>query len=274
MSPFPRNDFEPLASTSLRLRLNYWFLTHFSTLRRTVISVLAVVCVVLYGWSIWGAIPILRDPYLVSRIADEVAAMRIFVPTPPQQLELGDVASIVTPGSTQLLATITNPNDDRVAVSVNYEFRQPGGTAVASGWTWLLPGETRYAAGVATGEAEDAELVITGTDWERQMESDPIPALQLVARDVTLEYESGQPSRATFVAVNNDLVGYRSVTAVAVARSNGTIVAVGTLAISNLAVGEERPSAVTWYHPVPLGSQVEVQLVTDPFDYANVLLPA
>lgn len=268
----PRNDFEPLPSSSLRLRLNYWVLTHFSTIRRAAIAALTVAIVALYGWAAWKAVPILRDPKLVSRIADEVAAMRPFIPVAPQQLELGEVSAVATPNSTQLLATISNPNDDAVAKDVAYEFRRPSGDVVASGRTWLMPGETRYAAGVSTAEADDAELRVASLRWERQRSNDPVLPLQLSVRDVGLEYESGQPSRASFVAVNGDSVGYRTVTAIAVARMGGSTVAVGTLTLANLAPGEERPSAVTWYHVVPSGAQVEVQLVTDPFDRGNVLL--
>ncbi len=269
----PSNDFEPLTSGSLLVRLNYWTLTHFSTIRRTAIYALSVASALLYGWSAWQALPIIEDPGLVDRIYREVAAMQPYVAPGPEPLEVGEVSAVVLPGSTHLLATVTNPNEDRVATGVGYEFRQPGGDVVASGWLWLMPGETRYAAGVAAGEAADAELAILGTRWARDHEADPMLALQLAAKDVALQYESGQPSRATFTVVNNDLVGYRSVTAIAVARSGGSVVAVAKLEIGNLAAGEERPSAVTWYHPVPAGSQVEVQLVTDPFSRTNVLLP-
>lgn len=273
MLPSPTNDFEPLPSSSLRMRANYWVLTHFSTIRRAVIGALVAVCVLLFGWSAWGALPILRDPGLVDRIAAEVQSMRLYVPASPQPLELGEVSAVVIPGSTQLLATVTNPNDDRLASAVSYEFRRPDGTAVAAGWMWLLPHETRYAAGVAAGEAADVELVVAARQWQRQRESNPVPPLQLAAREVALQYVSGQPSRVTFVAVNGETVGYQSVAAVAVARTGGAVVAVGVLRLADLASGEERPSAVTWYHAVPAGAQVEVQLVTDPFDRANVLLP-
>lgn len=199
--------------------------------------------------------------------------MQPYVAPKPDPLEVGEVSAVLLPGSTQLLATVTNPNDDRVATGVTYEFRLPDGDVVATGWMWLMPGETRYAAGVAAGEAADAELAIVGLRWVRDSEDDPIPALQLAAEDVSLQLESGQPSRATFTAVNGDQVGYRSVAAVAVAREGGSVVAVARLEIGNLAAGEERPSAVTWYHPISPSAQVEVQLVTDPFDRSNVLLP-
>lgn len=266
-----RNDLEPLPSTSPLVRLNYWALTHFSALRRTGIVGLAAVCVALYGWSAWRAIPILQDPKLVDRIAAEVAAMRPFVPQPPTPLELGEVEAVEVPGSTQLVATISNPNDDRLALDVAYEFRTPDGRAVASGQTWLMPGETRYAAGAAAGEAGDAQLVVTHRRWVRQQQHDPVPPLGLAVRDVRLVSEGGQPVRATFTVENGDGVGYRTVQATAVARSGGVAVAVGKLPIANLAAGEERPSAFTWFHPVPPTAQVEVELVTDPFDPTNVL---
>ena len=268
----PTNEFEPLPSTSLRLRVNYWVLTHFSTLRRTLIGILVAAIVALFGVSAWRAIPILRDPGLVDRIAAEVAAMRPYVPARPEPLELGEAVAVPTPGATQLLATVTNPNTDRVAKSVVYEFRSPDGRSLASGWMWLMPGETRYAAGVASGDEADAMLAVTSQSWAVQREHDPIQPLQLAARDLSLEVISGQPSRATFVATNDDSVGYRTVQAIAVARSGGATLAVGTLNLNDLRSGEERQSALTWYHPVPAGAQVEVQLVTNPFDRANILL--
>jgi hypothetical protein len=92
MLPIPHNAFEPLASNSWRVRLNYWILTHFSHVRRWLIIGLVTASVLLYGWAAWRALPIIKDPHLVSRIADQIQNMKPFIPTPPQQLEVSEVS--------------------------------------------------------------------------------------------------------------------------------------------------------------------------------------
>jgi hypothetical protein len=105
--------------------------------------------------------------------------------------------------------------------------------------------------------------------------SQALPSVAVRAKDVSLEAGvGGQPTRAVFSLQNDDSIGYRMVHVTAVVRSSGQLSAVGTLDVQNLAAGEARPTTLTWYDPLPLSSQVEVQVLVDPFDRANVLLPA
>jgi hypothetical protein len=276
--PFlPKNDFEPLSVTSWRMHVDYWVLTHFSQVRRWLIIVLGAISVLLYGWTAWQAIPIIRDPNLVSRIATQVENMKPFIPTPPQPLDISEVSTATHQRGTDLLATITNPNDNRLADKVRYSFILADGTATPEQSLWLQPQETRYAADYSLGQdnGEDAQLRITHLQWRRVYENQPVPILGIKATNVSLEIgASGQPTRAIFNLQNDDRVGYKLVQVIAVIRNSGQLIAVGTLEVNDLTSGETRSSTLTWYDPVPTGSQVEIQVLSNPFDRANVLLPA
>jgi hypothetical protein len=277
MLPIPHNAFEPLASNSWRVRLNYWILTHFSHVRRWLIIGLVTASVLLYGWAAWRALPIIKDPHLVSRIADQIQNMKPFIPTPPQQLEVSEVSEASHERGVDLLATITNPNDDRYATEVRYSFELADGTQTPEQSTWLLPNETRFATAYAPAQASagSSELKILGLRWHKVTQSQALPSVAVRAKDVSLEAGvGGQPTRAVFSLQNDDSIGYRMVHVTAVVRSSGQLSAVGTLDVQNLAAGEARPTTLTWYDPLPLSSQVEVQVLVDPFDRANVLLPA
>jgi len=276
MTFLPKNDFEPLPVTSWRMRVDYWVLTHFSQVRRWLIICLSAVSVLLYGWAVWQALPILRDPNLVNRIASEVENMKLFIPTPPQPLDIGEVSTASHSYGTDFLATITNPNDNRLADEVRYNFILADGTSTPEQQLWLQPYETRYASGYSLGQdnGEGVQLRITHLRWRKVYENQPVPVLGIKASDVSLDIgASGQPTRANFNLQNNDSVGYKLVKIIAVVRNGSQLVAVGTLEVNDLISGETRSSTLTWYDPVPAGSQVEVQVLSDSFYRSNVLLP-
>lgn len=268
------NELEPLPATSLKVRLSYWVLTHWSLLRRAVVIILILISAALFSWSIWKFIPTLRDPHLIDRVAMEVAAIKPWLPAKPEPLIVSEVTVLTNERGSTLVATITNNNEKKIALNIHYVFELGDGLATPQGSTWLLPGQTRYVAASVEGAASGADLKITSLNWQRISNEYPNQELNIKVTEAVFEPpQEGLPPRLAFMATNNEPVSFRQVYFTVVIKNyQGQITAAGVTAMNNLLAGQQRAGTVSWYSTTSGGGQIIVEPLTDPFSASNVFV--
>lgn len=274
MIPTLPNELEPLPTTSLKVRLSYWVLTHWSLLRHWLIIILIVISVILFGWSIWKFIPVLQDPKLIDRVAAEVAAMQPWLAAKPEPLAIGEITALTNERGSTLVATVTNNNEKKLALDVRYVFEFNDKSKSAEGVTWLLPGQTRYIVATVDGAVDNVDLKITSLKWQNINEQFINQELNIKISEAVFEpAQEGLPPRVSFMATNNEPVNFRQVYFTVVIKSyQGQPMAAGVAIMGNLLAGEQRLGTVSWYGAMSGGGQIIVEPLTDPWSAGNVFV--
>lgn len=275
------DDINPTISDT-ELQRSYWFVTHYTSLRRGLCVALAALSVLLYGLSAWGA----TSFYLLS--ADGNAALKRqltervtnnSIPiTPITLIRSGGVEG--ADGVRDFFVILANRNTDWYA-RAQFVVRSSGGEMLARKEALLLPGEERTL--VALGLSEDAgknaavslENIRYGymTDRERTLKEEKMKIIVSDIRFVPAS-QSGVTrlipvSKLRFTVENKTTSHFWEVRLPVIVRNSGRIQSVHEAVLSSLSAGERKNVEVSWYAAVNEGDTVDIVPLVDILDRAS-----
>lgn len=197
-----------------------------------------------------------------------------------QPLEMAEKAFVYGgPGKYDVLAKITNPNNQFGSPEFSYEFtlRDSEGREIArrSGNGFILPAETKYiletglAAETIPGEAE---IKITGADWEEFFEYEK-PKLNIYNKRYDLISGGAGYSEAYGLVRNESLFDFNFIKINVVLRdASGKILALNSTDMRTVSAGEQRDFRLLWPTSFPGDVEnLEMEAEADVFHSQNFI---
>lgn len=264
-------DLRPLPEANpYQWRLSYWFVRHRLQFHRWTVRTFIVVDALLLGFAAWGFVPILRDPHAVSRSAAAIEALPPLTWPKPQPVQVGSVTTISIGSVVNLIGTLSNVNQDRVAVEVRYAFSLADGQETAEQSTWLYPGQVRYVAalGVSASTSSLPTLVVHGTRFERVSPGQTLPRVDWELGQIQLDQPSPtQPGRVSFTVISRNLFIVRRAPFLVVTLGGGRQpVGVAAVELSNVRPNESRTAVAPLYQAAPGAAEAAVEPGVSPYD--------
>lgn len=163
------------------------------------------------------------------------------------------------PGKYDLLARVSNINEDIGAVSFNYTFHILGGNGVAladiSGSSFVLPRDDRYLfeMNVSLLQAPSrVDLVVSHVQWEKLDEYREKPPINIYNRKYERVSSGVGFGVATGLVANESAYDFESVMVMVVLRdANGNPLGIQQNEMRTLKAGEQRDFKLVWPDPFP-----------------------
>ncbi len=277
--------------TEKQLKWSIWWVEHRIGVRRILTVVVGVVGFSLLGYGLFGFADWffgsgVKERYDMGVMAEGYSNYAPLRAAHTPQQPMVDRAFVLSGGvgSYDFVSTLTNPNEEWVAV-FQYTFR--AGAVISGPHTgYALPGDKVWlmALGVRGSEKPaSVTLEVSDIDWQRVDYHDTRPdyatwaktRLGITAADA--EYlpvdatDALGTSRARFTVSNDTAFGYREV-GLTVSLWNGTrLTGINHVVITNLRAGERRAVEAVWFTDVPGVTRVEVKPEINIFDERNYL---
>ena len=265
--------------TDQELKLSYWYVTHKLSLRRWLMIFLIVASALLWLYFGWQIIF-----YVINYQTETIQAQKLIIsPSPllnsvetskPQDMQLSDIEVLGGEnGRYDFMVQATNPNADWL-VTFNYSFVDSSSTDVTPRQGFVLPGEQKYLMDLGHGSA-NGKLQISNQKWERINNFAQIKdaRIRFEINDQKLQLSSSptDPSRLTFVMVNNSPFSYWNLPLQIFLQAGGTTRSISYLNLSQLKSGESRPISINWNQQLPYIDSVEIVPDLNIFDEGNIM---
>lgn len=262
-------DLRPLPEANpYQWRLSYWFVRHRDQTRRWIVRVLVAVDVLLLGYAAIAALPILRNPHVVSESAAAIAALPPITVARPQSISAGPVAQLPSGSLSDLVGTLTNPNEDRVAAEVRYYFSYGPDQGSPERTTWLEPNQTRYVAelGAAVPSSSIVELKVAGVRFLRASNR-PMARVDWELGSVQLDQPTPtQPGRVSFTVTNRNPFTVRRASFLVVILGGGRQpVGATAVELSNISPNEQRTAVAPLYQSAGGAAEAKVEPGVSPY---------
>jgi hypothetical protein len=263
----------------LQLKISLWFVTHKLLLKKILIGTLIGVSVLLYGFSIIGAVKILvyqKGDYeaLMASLSLRNINYEIWreaqKPADLQLLELKILNS--TEGRKDIVAMAKNPNSNFIIKKLKYQFVK-GDEILAENETYLWLDEIKplVAFGVeGVSNSSDVQLQVADISWWRikkpQEFKDFIQSrLQFNIKDIKYQSPRQSPvngklphSQVTFTVTNQSIFDYWEVGFYVILYSGTRIVGAHYIEEEQFKSLETRQVSVSWFNSLPSVNRVEV----------------
>lgn len=225
----------------------------------TVYAIINITLIASIVFTVW--------PRQEEEVIDPATVPGALIVSQPQLLPLDN-------GNADLIASISNPNDDFGADQVRYEFvleNSAGDQQVVSGTTFVLPGDRErfvLALNYPVGQYSLVDFRLTNEPSWMVLSRFDIP--ELVVRQVRtgISQKAGNFFTLDGVVTNTSPFNLRQVNLVAVITSpQGEIVGVNRTFVRDVLNGEAREFEMIWNDPIPDSLIGNVQV----YPYSNVL---
>ncbi|MBI3572771.1 MAG: hypothetical protein HY092_01055 [Candidatus Kerfeldbacteria bacterium] len=268
----------------LQLAIGYWLVSHKNQLRTWwAISLLAFIGLSLLWLVVFFTVFFGQQSRLdaqLFRSINRVADVHVPANLRPRPLQPTAAAMVQRDlHHLDLVATVTNPNQDWGARAFRYHFTV-GGVSLPAQHTWVNQGSSRPVvqlnAVIDGGTAGTVSLVIDQINWARANAAALPEAIFSVDRPTltpTSVSVGGQTISTLSVhanMTNRSVYNFYHVEIPVIAVSGTTVVAIDQVTIDRWATLTAKAVATTWPYPVAGASDVQIQPQVNRFDADNV----
>ena len=269
--------------SGLILRVNYWLVTHRLLLKRLLAIGLGAFCIGIYGYAFGIVFGLARgqEAYraMMASFTQDLIDYRSLRPLiSPQPLQSGVPSVLPAPeGLADLIATVVNPNQKFAVPVLWYRFSDDQGE-LASGDTFIMPGETKYVVSFGSRTpVGQTTFTLAEVNWQRLNPEEFAKLREEKLRVVIsgLEHRTAADlgplasrlgGQTVFAVKNDSIFGYWDVALYVLLKNGGKVEAAQFARIRKLDPGQEEFITVNWTQSLPPTTEVSVVPELNLFD--------
>jgi len=266
-------------SDPLSLRFGYWVAVHSARLRTWWAISILVIDIAFLGYFVYAfagySLSTIKTVRAVEAMARPLVSPTLRQQLAPETVVIGDAKALPRNGGRyDLVAPVTNPNDDWTARAIRYRFVFGTETRIETISLW--PGQSGYLmllnveapSGTSSSPAVRAEIV--ETEWQRPADLTIFREIAFTVTDQKLTpvttTNDGTATRVTATLNNTSVYSLRRLRFGVVLTNGGSPVAVNEIVVPSIGTLGSVPVEATWLGGLPLASQVTIVPVFDLLD--------